>query len=196
MSLIFEIAKGDPRYGDHENSDAIERGVWYIIHGQKGMTEEEKLRGCEGIPDGTSPDAVIEWMLKTKQVFGLEEGVQCKHLIVSFGEKPMWKRKKLRKVMKKIVGFWKERYQLFWGVHYKVTEKGPNFHIHILLNTVNLKTGNRLNLNNKLWWEFKENTTEIWTNAIQEEKTKKYAGKSKKAAGWKRSGAAKFDLFE
>lgn len=188
MPLIFEIAKGDPRYGDHENSDAIERGVWYIIHGQKGMTEEEKIQGYEGIPDGSTPDSVIGWMMKTKKIFGLEGGVQCKHLIVSFGEKPTWKRKKLRKVMRRIVGFWKERYQIFWGIHYRVTEKGPNYHLHVLLNTVDLKTGNRLNLNNKLWWQFKENTTEIWEKAIQEENMK-FAGKSKKAAGWKRSGA-------
>ena len=169
MSLIFEIAKGDPENGDHENYDAIERGVWYIYHGQKDMLEEDKLLGCEGIPDGSSLDSVVAWMLKTKQVFGQEDGVQCKHLIVSFGEKPRWKRKKLRKLMKRIVGFWKERYQIFWGVHYKITEKGPNYHLHILLNTVNLKTGNRLNLNNKLWWEFKENTTKLWNDAMKNE---------------------------
>lgn len=172
MSLIFEIAKGDPRYGDHENRNAIERGVWYIYHGQKNMTEDEKLLGSEGIPDGSSQEEVIYWMMKTKEIFGLESGVQCKHLIVSFGEKPTWTRKKLRKIMKRIVGFWKERYQIFWGVHYKITEKGPNYHLHILLNTVDMKTGKRLNMSNKLWWKFKKNTTKIWGNAMKDENFK------------------------
>lgn len=172
MSLIFEIAKGHPRYGDHENRDAVERGVWYIYHGMTKMNKEEQLYGSEGIPGDPSPETVIRWMMKTKQVFGLEDGVQVKHLIVSFGEKPTWKRKKLRKIMKRIVGFWKERYQIFWGIHYKVTEKGPNYHIHILLNTVNLKAGKRLNLNNGLWRNFKENTTKIWEKAMQEENLK------------------------
>ena len=170
MYLIFKIAPKDPRFGDHRNPDAISRGVWYILNGQKNLSEQERLIGSEGMPEGLTPDKVIQWMLRTKKIYGLEKGVQCKHLVVSFGEKPTWKRKRIVKVLKKIVGFWKDRYELYWGVHYKVTEKGPNFHLHILLNTVDLKTGNRLNLNKKLWRKFKEETTKTWERALQSEK--------------------------
>jgi hypothetical protein len=79
-------------------------------------------------------------------------------------------RKKLKKTIKRIVGFWKNRYQVYWAIHYNLKETGPNFHLHILLNTVDLKTGNRLNLNKKLWRKFKEETTKTWERALQSEK--------------------------
>ena len=72
--------------------------------------------------------------------------------------------------MQRIAGFWKGRYEVFWGIHYEITEKGPNWHLHILLNTVDLKTGNRLNLSKKLWRRFKEETTRTWEKAMQSEK--------------------------
>ena len=170
MYLIFKIAKKDPRFGDHRNPDAISRGVWYIWHGQKHLPEQERFIGSEGMPEGLTPDEVIRWMMRTKRAYDMMDGVQCKHLIVSFGEKPPWKRKKLRKVLQKIVGFWKNRYEIYWGIHSEMTENGPNWHLHILLNTVDLKTGNRLNLSKKLWRKFKEETTKTWERALQSEK--------------------------
>ena len=165
MDLIFEIVKGH-----HSNWNAIHNGVRYIFDGAIEFEDGEKFVGCEGIPEGLPTDEVIQWMIKTKQVFGHEGGTQCKHIIVAFGEKPEIKRKKLRKTIKRIVGFWKNRYQLYWGVHFNLKETGPNFHLHILLNTVDLKTGNRLNLNKKLWRKFKEETTKTWERALQSEK--------------------------
>ena len=146
MDLIFEIVKGH-----HSNWNAVHNGVRYIFNGAIEFENGGKFVGCEGMPEGLSTDEVIQWMIKTKQVFGFEGGTQCKHLVVSFGEKPQMKDKKLKKTMKRIVGFWKNRHQVYWGIHYNLKETGSNFHLHILLNTVDLKTGNRLNLTNKLW---------------------------------------------
>ena len=171
MDLIFEIVKGH-----HSNWDAVHNGVRYIFNGAVELDEKNRFVGCQGIPEGSSTEEVIMWMTKTKQVFGLEWGTQCKHLVVSFGEKSKIKSKKLKKTIRRIVGFWKNRYQVYWGVHYNLKETGPNFHLHILLNNVDLKTGNRLNLTNKLWRQFKVETTKTWEKALKSGENSKTRG--------------------
>jgi hypothetical protein len=95
MALIIKFA--DPERTDrfptwdHSNPDAIAKCVRYIYDGVRKLPEEEQLFGFIGMPDGVSLEKGIEWMMLAKRIHGAEDGVQCKHIIISFGKKPEWK---------------------------------------------------------------------------------------------------------
>ena len=69
--------------------------------------------------------------------------------------------------MMRIAGFWKDQYQIFWGVHHNVTEKGENYHVHIMLNSVNMKTGRRINITKKTWKKFVKSANRTWNEAVK-----------------------------
>lgn len=176
MAVIIKFAPRDKKgkfgYGDHTNKDAVARGVYYINNKVHELPKEEQLFGFMGIPEGASLDQAITWMMKAKQIYGAEDGVQVKHIIISFGKKPECKKRKLKKYVEQVVGIWKGRYQICWGFHHKNKgSKKENFHLHILVNTVDMKNGKRLDLNYKRWNKFKKNATKKWETIMSQEKS-------------------------
>ena len=167
MALIIKFAKPKrtdrfPTW-DHSNADAVSKCVHYIYKGVTDLPEEEQMFGFIGIPDGVSLEEAIEWMMMAKKIHGAEEGVQCKHIVVSFGKKPEWKNKKFKKLAEKIIGIWEGRFQVCWGYHHEnIGTPKENFHLHVIVNSVDLKTGKRLDLNYKRWRKFKKNAKRKW----------------------------------
>ena len=162
MSLIMKIVSGK-----HINPEAVANVIRYIHAGAMKLPEHERLFGCVGFPADSDPESVIQGMMMTKRIFEAEDGVQCKHFVVSFGERPRLSRKKRRKLMMRIAGYWKDQYQIFWGVHHNVTETGENYHIHIMLNSVNMKTGRRINITKKKWKKFVKSANRTWSEAVK-----------------------------
>ena len=73
-------------------------------------------------------------MLETKRIFDAADGVQLKHIVISFGTKLNLPRKKIRKLILRTVGQWKGRFQMFYGMHYEVNDEGkPNYHLHLMV---------------------------------------------------------------
>lgn len=167
MSLIIKFAKPKrtdrfPTW-DYSNKDAVAKCVRYIYEGVTNLPQEDQMFGFIGIPDDVSLEKGIEWMMLAKKIHGVEDGVQCKHIIISFGKKPEWKKKKCRKFVERIVGIWKGRFQICWGYHHEhIGTPKENFHLHIMVNSVDMKTGKRLDLNYKRWWKFKKNVKRKW----------------------------------
>lgn len=84
-----------------------------------------------------------------------------------FREKTAWKKKKYRKLVEQIVGVWKGHFQVCWGYHHKnIGTPQENFHLHIMVNSIDLKTGKRLDLNYKRWRQFKKNVRRKWETMI------------------------------
>lgn len=174
MSLIIKFAKPkrNDRFPtwDYSNKDAVEKCVHYIRNGMSDLPEEEQLFGFIGIPEGVSIGQAIAWMIKAKKIHGAEEGVQCRHVIISFGKKPEWKKKKFVKLVEKIVGIWKGRFQVCWGYHHEnVGTPRENFHLHLMVNSVDMKTGKRLDLDYKRWRKFKKNAKRKWEAMIAQD---------------------------
>ena len=58
---------------------------------------------------------------------------------------------------------WKGRFQVCWGYHHEnVGTPQENFHLHMMVNTVDMKTGKRLDLDYKRWRKFKKNAKRKW----------------------------------
>lgn len=134
------------------------------------LPEEEQLFGFIGIPEGVSIGQAIAWMIKAKKIHGAEEGVQCRHVIISFGKKTGVEKKKFVKLVEKIVGIWKGRFQVCWGYHHEnVGTPRENFHLHLMVNSVDMKTGKRLDLDYKRWRKFKKNAKRKWEAMIAQD---------------------------
>lgn len=167
MALIIKFAEPQctdrfPTW-DYSNADAVAKCVRYIYDGVAKLPKEEQMFGFVGIPEGVSQEKAIEWMMMAKKIHRAEEGIQCKHILVSFGKKPEWEKKKFRKFAEKIIGIWEGRFQVCWGYHHKnVGTYKENFHLHIMVNSVDLKTGKRLDLNYRRWRKFKKNVRRKW----------------------------------
>ena len=148
--------------GDYLNSDAVENLIRYIHRGACMLPEKDRMfesMGCFS----DEPDDVIENMMQTKRIFDAKDGVQCKHIVIAIGKKPNLSKKKLKKRIRRTVGFWKDRYQLFWGVHHNhPNEEKENFHIHLAINSVNMINGNKVNITKKTFRKFKKAAKRIW----------------------------------
>ena len=85
------------------------------------------------------------------------------HFVLSFPSRPKLSQKKLRKKIEKTLGFWREHYQFFWGMHCKITTKGTeNYHIHVILNSVDFVTGNKLDISMDLRKKFQRYARRMW----------------------------------
>lgn len=152
------------------SKQSVSNVVWYIYRGAMDLPEEERITGSSGLLCGYNPQAVIQEMMQTKRLYEAEDGNQLKHIVISFGEKLDLPRKKMRRLIERTVGFWKERYQMYYGVHYHENDKGePNFHIHIMLNTVNMKNGGKMDSDLHDWYTFCKKTRRTWEKALKEE---------------------------
>lgn len=146
------------------NLDAVYNVVHYILRGAEELPISHRLYGSEGIKDKATPDSIINEMMHTKKVFGHIDGCQCKHLVLIFEGMPNLSRRKIRRKIERTVGYWKKKYQLFWGVHCAPTkiEGRFNWHVHLMLNNVDMMTGNRLKITNKVKRDFEKHITKIW----------------------------------
>ena len=152
---IFKIIKKKQPHA-YRNKDALEKVIGYVL--RKTARLEDDLWGSIGT-FGKSFSSMIEDFRKVKRLYDKEDGLQLKHLILSWGERPDLPRKKIRKLIKRTLAFWGEEYQLIYAVH---EDKLPNgYHMHIVLNSVSNK-GNKIQITSKRLSKFKKHFNKIW----------------------------------
>lgn len=162
MEVIVKIV--DERY---LNKGAVRKVVYYIHRGARWLPPNEQIVGSVGLFCGDKPKDVIREMRETKRIFDAADGVQLKHIVVSFGTKLNLPRKKIRKLILRTLGQWKDRYQMYYGMHYEVNDEGfPNYHLHLMVNSVDMITGKKMDLKRKEWKKFCKQTKRIWQEVV------------------------------
>lgn len=152
-TVIFKIA-GEP--GDYRNKAAVKKVVKYVLNPEK--RPEHDLWGSMGIVN-KSEEGIIKDFLKLKRLYDKEDELQVKHLILSWGEKPDLRRKKMRKLIKRTLSFWGMEYQVVYAVH---EDKMPDgYHMHIVLNSVS-NTGKKIQITGKKLRKFGRKFNNIW----------------------------------
>ena len=164
MELIVKFIKGN-----YTNKDAVKNVIKYIYSGTKKMNEDERIYGTIGLINNSDIDKIIEEMMNTKDIYDLKDGVQCKHMLISFGKKPKLKRKRIKRIIVRMLKFYALNYQIFYGVHYNDEPGKENYHVHVLLNSVNMRNGKKIDISNKVRKKFKKQATRIWKYAILNE---------------------------
>lgn len=164
MDVRVKFAKPKKGQANYLNANAVNNVVKYIFRGANYLPEHQRLYGCEGIINTDSVESIISEMMHTKKIFGHVDGSQCRHLVIFFEGRPHLSRKQIRRKIERAVGFWKRKYQLYWGVHYAPTKEDGrmNWHIHLMLNNIDMVTGNRVKVTKKDRQEFQKQAKRIW----------------------------------
>lgn len=166
MELLIKFAKpkSTGNYGytnDYKNPDAVDKVVKYILR----KDGRQKSNGIPGNYDlfgsiGTYHKdviGIINDFKKLKKIHSQTDGVQIKHLIISFSKTPDITPRKLKKLLNKILKYFSTEYQLVYAVH----EDTEHLHIHIGINSVSF-TGKKFSFKAKDQKKFMEKTRKIF----------------------------------
>lgn len=163
---IVKITKGK-----YSNVDAVENVINYIYKGAKNeLPPGERIYGAIGC-GSTRKKEVIDAFKKIKKVYKKMDGLQLKHIVVSFGRKPDVSVKIIRRAVEDIVRFFANgeipegNFLVAYGVHYN---KAENYHLHICVSSVSNK-GKRLNIKGKVLKRFKDYVDKIWKKVLLKE---------------------------
>lgn len=146
--------------GQGKNSYRKKQDVRHVINYVLDETKREKddIWNTIGIFGSTKEDFAEDFH-RLKRLYGKTDGLQLKHLMLSWGRRPEMPRKKLRILIKKTMGFWGENYQLVYAVHEDNLPDG--WHMHIVLNSVSVN-GHKIQITQKVLTKFKKKFNGIW----------------------------------
>ena len=139
---------------DYKNKGAVKKLIEYILRDY--VRNQDNLFGTVGVFH-SDMKGIISDFKKVKKIFHKQDGVQMKHFVISFGDRPVMSRKKLVDNLKKTAGFWGERFQVVYAVH----ENTKHWHIHLGVNSVGYN-GERINITNKEMKKFNKQVKKIW----------------------------------
>ena len=150
---------------DYKNPDAVDKVVKYILRKEGRLKADGKIGkyyifGSIGV---YSKDifGIIDDFKKLKQIHDKTDGVQIKHIIISFKKQPDLKSSKLKKLIIQTLKYFGNKYQLVYAVH----EDTDNLHIHIGINSVSF-TGEKFNFRVEEQHEFTKRTKKIFADYI------------------------------
>lgn len=130
--------------------------ISYVL--QDNKRTDDDIWNCFGIFD-KSKNGIIEDFYKLKQLYDKTDGLQLKHLILSWGTRPDIPRKKLRKLIKQTISFWGKDYQLIYAIH--EDNQLDKWHAHIVINSVS-NTGHKIQITRSTLTKFKRKFNNIW----------------------------------
>lgn len=152
-TAIFKIV-GEA--GDYVNEDAVEKVIKYVLKQEKRQRHD--LWGSMGTIRKSEKGITADFH-KIKRLYEKEDGLQLKHLILSWDKEPDVPRKKMRKLIKRTLSFWGMEYQVVYAVH---ENKLPeSYHMHIVLNSVS-NTGKKIQITREKLHRFKRKFNNIW----------------------------------
>lgn len=116
-----------------------------------GAIERQYISGV-----GINPNTAFEEMLSAKRIFHQEKGKQYLHLVVSC-DQIMQRPSNMHEIGEAIARFYKD-YQVLITTHTDT----DNLHCHLVVNSVNMKTGNKLSQRRRDFWRFLKFTDNIF----------------------------------
>ena len=138
----------------YHNQDAVEKVINYVL--REDARKQMNVWGCIGTISKDSSE-IIKCFKKVKKIHHKTDGVQIKHIIVSFREEPQIPRKKLIKNIMKTAGIFGDKFQTVYALH----ENTANWHIHFAVNSVGYD-GEKINLTKKETKKIKKKIEKIW----------------------------------
>lgn len=141
---------------DYQSKAAVENVIRYVLNENKRNTDN--IWGSVGTCF-KHQDGIIEDFYKLKRLYDKKDGLQVKHLVLSWGKRPSLPRKKMRKLIKQTVGFFGKNYQTVYAIHENKQPDG--YHMHIVLNSVS-NHGFKIKLTGKELNKFKKKFNDIW----------------------------------
>lgn len=136
--------------------DDIKTVINYVL--QDNKRKDDDIWNSFGIFD-KSKNGIIKDFYKLKRLYDKTDGLQLKHLVLSWGTRPDIPRKKMRKLVKQTMSFWGKDYQLVYAIH--EDNKPDKWHAHIVINSVS-NTGRKIQITRSTLTKFKRKFNNIW----------------------------------
>lgn len=153
---VSEYIRSSKNPNSYTKKEDIRTVISYVL--QDNKRTDDDVWNCFRIFD-KSKNGIIEDFYRLKQLYDKTDGLQLKHLILSWGTRPDIPRKKLRKIIKQTMGFWGKDYQLVYAIH---EDRQPNkWHAHIVINSVS-NTGRKIQITRSTLTKFKRKFNNIW----------------------------------
>lgn len=154
--------------GKYRNKDAVENVISYVLRlgGRKNLEQDEyykyNLYGFLGCIHHTK-DGAIRDFYKLKRIYKKEDGLQIKHMIISFpvGVERRLSKKEIKMLINKTISLFSLKYQLVWACH----EDTDNFHIHLAINSVCID-GLKFSMNNNDKKRLDKKLSRIWKKVL------------------------------
>lgn len=134
----------------------IKTVINYVLQDNKRKGDD--IWNSFGIFD-KSKNGIIKDFYKLKRLYDKTDGLQLKHLVLSWGTRPDIPRKKMRKLVKQTMSFWGKDYQLVYAIH--EDNKPDKWHAHIVINSVS-NTGRKIQITRSTLTKFKRKFNNIW----------------------------------
>ena len=138
-------------HGEYQNEDAMDNLINYALN-------KEKMPSCCFGGRGISLENPLQSMNAIKNTYGQNAGKQAEHFVLAFDESeyPNLTLEKIYRVCYDICEFFKSVQVLFAlhevkNTYYSEDYDDDAIHVHFVVNTVNLQTGNkfRIDFNNE-----------------------------------------------
>ena len=141
---------------DYRKKADVRNVIHYVLCESKRANDN--IWNSIGTYDKTE-EGIIKDFYRLKRLYDKTDGVQLKHLILSWGSRPDIPRKKLRKLLKQTMNFWGRDYQLVYAIH---EDSSPDkWHMHFVINSVS-NNGYKIQINRKTIAKFEKKFNVIW----------------------------------
>lgn len=157
-TIIIKFA-GNGKYSYH-NKNAVDKVINYIWRKDARNPKGDNIYGSIG-SFGKDKKEIIRDFYKIKELYHKTDGVQIKHIIVSFSKRPKMSRTKIHKLVKRTVGYWGKDYQVVYAVH----EDTDDWHIHIGINSVSIY-GKKISIRSKDERKFAKHLQRLWEGYV------------------------------
>lgn len=130
---ILKIANGD-----YQNTDAVPNTIRYVA-------SHPIENGCNGIACSSLPEDAIDDFNEIKTFYSKTDGKQVRHFIISFVYS-QYATEHIYQIAWNIACYFQQAgHQAFYGIHENTDKHHCKcYHIHMIINTINFRTGKRL----------------------------------------------------
>ena len=153
-TIIVNFVKGTREA--YHNTDAVEKVISYILREDARIVDD--ICGTIGVFH-EDIEGIVQDFMKVKEIYHKKDGVQIKHIVVSFSERPILPRRKLHEKIIKMVGKLGKKFQIVYAVH----EDTDNWHVHIGVNSVGYD-GQKLIIDYWKLHKIKQLISRVWKN--------------------------------
>ncbi|MCD8363087.1 MAG: relaxase/mobilization nuclease domain-containing protein [Lachnospiraceae bacterium] len=152
MELIIKFCTK----GQYKNKKATSKVIKYILRKNARRQKGYDIHGSIGTYHKTL-NGIIDDFQKTKKLYHKEDGLQIKHLIISFDKRPGLNTTKLHKLILRTLEYFSRDYQVVYAVH----EDTDHLHLHVGINSISYD-GKKISITRHDLKEFTDRTKRLW----------------------------------
>ena len=154
LSQVVDYASNKSKTDLSKYSDLINALHYVGDEGKTNLENEQKLL-VEGI--NCDPDIAARQMIDTKEIYGKIDGVVAYHAYISFKPGEVSPEEAQQVAMEVANKMWGKDYEVVVATHLNVN----CVHCHIVINSVSMTDGRKMNENEAMYWQFRKTSDAV-----------------------------------